>query len=195
MIYTNRTFAIQERELSFGKLRGIAIGERGRGRYEVFLPVPQNVTKLETGMNANLSIGMSKNNKPRINNGDDGNLYMIMSSEARYTRRGSGYVFEVKLNGDTDESKVEVIAKANGADGDAGRIGSWEAQVLKVKPGAVVKVVWGGSGYGITPTYYFVNSDGTVTAVEEEDIQSYYDTLDIEMPPYFKKKFEKAQVE
>lgn len=193
MIYTNRTFQIQERELNFGKIRGIAIGERGRGRYEVFLPVPQNVTEVRNGMNENLSIGMSKNNKPRINGGDDGNLYLILSSEARYTRRGNGSIFEIQLYSDENESKVEVIAEANGADGDAGRIGSWSAKILKVKPGAVVKVVWGGHGYGLTPNYYFVNSDGTVTNVPEEEIQDYYDSLDMNMPPYFQKKFSKEE--
>ena len=194
MLYVNRTFPVQDREMSFGKLHGVPIGERGRGRYEVFLPAPQTLEKLEYGMHENLSIGKTKNGKPRINSGDDGNLYMIMSSEARYTRRGSGSVVEVIPDGDVmnrEKRKVTILAEANGADGDAGRIGSWDAQVLQVKPGAIVKVIWGGYGYGLSPNYYFVELDGTVTEVEEDDVPAYYDNKDEEMPVYFQKKFKK----
>lgn len=187
MLYVNRTFSIETREMSFGKLRGFALGERGRGRYEIFIPVPDEVEKLNIGMNVNMSVGQTRNGKPRINIGDDGNLYMIMSSEARSPKQGDGFVFEVKLN-NNNEPKVVVLASANGADGEDGRIGSWEAKVLRVKPGSIIKVVWSGSGYGITPTYYFVQ-DNEVVAVEEEDIPSYYDLREEEMPEYFKNKF------
>ena len=38
MLYTNKVLKISEREMSFGNLKGITIGEKGRGRWEVFLP-------------------------------------------------------------------------------------------------------------------------------------------------------------
>jgi hypothetical protein len=192
MIYTNLELKVDEKEFTFGKLKGVTLGERGRGRFEVFLPVPPTFEKLEKGMNANLSIGLTQNKKFRINNGDNGKLYLILTSQAGYTRRGSGYIYEFKLN-ENDEPKVKVLATANGADGDAGRIGSWEAQVMEVKPGAIVKVVWSGSGYGICPTYYFVDEEGDVVGVDEDNIQDFYDYRNVEMPEAFKRKFNKEE--
>lgn len=187
MLYTNKNLTVEEREMSWGKLKLVALGERGCGRFEVTLPVPDKMeeTRIEAGMHEKMSIGTTKNGKPRINLFDDGNLYLILSSACRYTRRGSGSVYEI-TNG-----LIEEIAKGNGADGDAGRIGSWSVKVLKAKPGAIARVIWGGYGYGIDDTYYFVNDNGNVDSVNEKEIQDYFDSKDIEMPEYFKKLFNK----
>jgi hypothetical protein len=187
MLYTNKALAIENREMSWGSLKGFAIGERGRGRYEVFVPVPEKLenTSISKGLHEKFTIGTTKNGKPRLNTYDDGNLFLILSSECRYTRRGSGHIYEVT------KELAEVIATANGADGDAGRIGSWDAKILKVKPGAILRVIWGGYNYGIDDTYYFVTSNGTVDEVNEKEIQDYFDSKDIDMPEYFQKMFNK----
>ena len=49
MIYSNLELKVGEKEFTFGKLKGVTLGERGRGRFEVFLPVPPTFEKLEKG--------------------------------------------------------------------------------------------------------------------------------------------------
>lgn len=57
MLYTNKVLKISEREMSFGNLKGITIGEKGRGRWEVFLPTQNCVDKdtIEEGLHKDLS--------------------------------------------------------------------------------------------------------------------------------------------
>ncbi len=43
MLYANETLKITEREMKFGNVTGVAIGEYGRGRREVFLPTPKGL--------------------------------------------------------------------------------------------------------------------------------------------------------
>lgn len=185
MLYTNMNMKVVDREMPFGILRGVSLGERGRGRREEFLPVPASVTEINWGLHKNLSVGLTRNGKPRINLGDNGNLYLILSSQRGYTRRGDGVVYEVKLNRQ-DEPKVKYLAEAWGADGAAGRIGTWEAKVLEVKPGAIVKVIWAGDS--VSPTIYFVDGygNGYVTDVNEEELPAYYDHLGLDMPDALK---------
>lgn len=176
MLFTNVNLKVREVEFKFGEVEGVSIGERGRGRREVFLPTPSGLETIDEGLHPELTIGTSKSGRPRINRGGkEDEIYMILSTGCRYTRRGNGVVRV------PESQKVQIIARGNGADGDAGRIGTWTAVVLKAKDGDVFRVTWGGSGYGIPCTYYVVH-DRKVYAVDEPHVATLFDTLDIEMP-------------
>ena len=124
MLYINETVEVTTREFKFGTVEGISLGEHGRGRQQIFLPTPQRLEGAVGGLRTDLTIGLTKAGKPRINRNKDKDMYLALSSERGYTRRG------------------------NGADGDAGRIGYWDVVLVKANEGDVFRVTWGGSGYG-----------------------------------------------
>lgn len=176
MLYTNETLKVQEREMKFGSVTGVSIGEYGRGRREVFLPTPKGLEgEISQGLTENLTVGTSKTGRPRINKGTDEQLYLILSTERNYTRRGNGYIRVPK------NQEVEIIARGNGADGDAGRIGSWDALILKAHEGDVFRVTWGGYGYGYDATFYVV-LDGKVHVADQPEVEDLYEVLGIDTP-------------
>jgi hypothetical protein len=70
---------------------------------------------------------MTQSGRPKIvKQQNDGYTYLILSSSGGYTRRGCGYVTVLKDN------TYKVISKGNGADGDAGRIGTWDVRLIEV---------------------------------------------------------------
>jgi hypothetical protein len=126
-------------------------------------------------LSSDLTIGTSKSGRPRIDARTDDDIYLILSSERSYTRRGNGYVKAPK------SQEVELIARGNGADGDAGRIGSWDAIIVKAKNGDVFRLTWGGSGYGYDATFYVVWG-GKVYSANQPEIEDLYESLGLEIP-------------
>lgn len=185
MLFLNRTIGIEAREFKFGTVTGIALGEHGRGRQQIFLPTPKELEGSIGGMRSDLTIGLSKSGKPRINRAKDKDIYLALSTERGYTRRGNGVV-KVPVS-----QTVELIARGNGADGDAGRIGYWDVILVKAKEGDVFRVTWGGTGYGYEPTFYVVH-DGQVLEADQQEVEDLYENLGLEMP--FKLSFEERRM-
>lgn len=175
MLYTNKELKVIEKEMKFGVVAGVTIGEHGRGRREVFLPTPKGFEDEIRGLRKDLTIGKSKSGRPRINRANDGEFYVILSSERNYTRRGCGCIRTPK------GQENELVARGNGADGAAGRIGSWDAVILKAKEGDVFRVTWGGYGYGYPATFY-VLSGGEIHVADQPYVEDLYEGLGIEMP-------------
>ncbi len=177
MLYTNQKLKVVDKEMKFGTVIGVAIGEYGRGRREVFLPTPKSIQAddIIKELRSDLTIGTSKSGRPRIDARKDDDIYLILSSERGYTRRGDGYIEA------PESQEIELIARGNGADGDAGRIGSWDAVIVKAKDGDVFRLTWGGSGYGYDATFYVV-SDGKVYSADQPEIEDLYESLGLEIP-------------
>ena len=175
MIFFNKQNTVIDREVSFGTLKGIAVGERGRGRREIFLPTPKDLTGEVAGTLLGYGIGATKSGRPRIVHDSSEELYLILTSENSYTRRGCG-----RIRVPTNQS-IELIARGNGADGDAGRIGSWDVVIVKAHEGDIFRVTWGGYGYGIPSTYYVVHS-GQVHVADQPDVEALFDHLGLEVP-------------
>ena len=175
MLYTNKELKVVQKEMKFGTVAGVTIGEYGCGRCEIFLPTPKEVEGVIRGLRADLTIGLSKSGRPRINRTDDRELYVILSSERNYTLRGRGCIKTPKAQ------ENELIARGNGADGDTGRIGSWDAVILKAHEGDIFRVTWGGYGYGYPPTFYVV-AGGKVYVADHPEVEDLYENLGIEIP-------------
>lgn len=172
MIYSNVSLDLKVRKMSFGDLKVVSLGEKGRGRKEILLPSNYDV---KFGMNNNLTIGLSKNGKPRINKinkGDDDNMYLIIDTYNGYTRRGDGYItFQ-------DGQGIEVIAEGNGADGDAGRIGSWGVYLIKVPVDEKIKIIKiNYSGKENRIDYAIIDGE-VVKLVNEDSLDLYFDSID-----------------
>ena len=175
MFFINKTTEVVAKKLKFGTIEGISLGEHGRGRQQIFLPVPHGLEGSIGGLRPYLTIGLTKAGKPRINRGKDKDIYLALSTERGYTRRGNGVVKTPV--GQT----VELIARGNGADGDAGRIGYWDVVLVKANEGDVFRVTWGGSGYGYEPTFYVVHN-GQVFEAEQQEVEDLYESIGLEMP-------------
>jgi hypothetical protein len=180
MLHFNRNFAVETREMSFGQIPGVVVGERGRGRWEVFLTCPQEFANAHEKTVREkeaypYSLGRTRAGAPKIVPGDDGKVNLVLSSEGGYTRRGSGRIYALKGR------PVNVAARANGADGEAGRIGTWSAVVIAdAKPGDVFRIRYSGSN-AIMPEYVFVTEHG-VSYVPENELELYFDIGGIEPP-------------
>lgn len=179
MLYTNKGLQISEREMSFGTIRGISVGEKGRGRWEVFLPAQNCADKdtIEEGLHKDLSISLSKSGRPKIIKKEEDRIFLILDSEHAYTRRGDGKIFALTTN----REEAKVIARGNGADGLAGKVGQWDAIVLEAKDGDVFRVRWGGYNYGRPTTIYTV-LNGEIYFADLPDVEDLYDPLHLELP-------------
>lgn len=104
MIYANRTFKATDREMDWGTLHQITMGEHGRGRKLVALTCPADIEEITVGLHKDLTIGSTKSGNPRIIKASDDKLCMILSAEGRYTRRGNGTI--QVLRSDMDKYSV-----------------------------------------------------------------------------------------
>jgi len=138
MIFSNKNFKKEKIEMSFGEIQGFYIGEEGRGRKEVFIP---SAVDIKRGMNQDLSVVLSRTGKPKIVEKYDSQLYAIISTHSGYTRRGLGYIIPWK------NAEVEILAQGKGADGDAGGIGTWTENIVKMNKDACLKVSYSGGSY------------------------------------------------
>ena len=177
MLYSNKTLKATERTMEFGTIYQVGMGETGRGRKFMALTCPRD-TEIKSGLNPDLTIGLTKSGKPRINKADDKALYMMLSSEGGYTRRGNGTIRVLK----NQQEQFKVLARGNGADGDAGRIGYWDCMLLKVpNTDAIIRIRTSGAGYG-TPSDLYVIHDSKVYHCHLDELAECCEALGIETP-------------
>lgn len=105
---------------------GIVLGEKGRGRKEVIVPVAQGDL---------LEPGLTKAGKPRLNrsNSFDGWVARI-STNGAYVRGANGNVSVHK------NTEFSLVAKGYGAFGAAGRTGNWDDVIITVPDNTLVRV-------------------------------------------------------
>ncbi|HPW67760.1 MAG TPA: hypothetical protein PLS84_11865 [Salinivirgaceae bacterium] len=125
MIWSNKAHTKKEKEFPFGKINIVELGESGRGRKLIVLPSEVDV---QEGLNTDITIGLTKSGKPRINRFKDDRLFLLIDTAGGYTRRGDGEASVHK----SCKDNVKILSYGNGADGLAGRIGIWEVFVVEV---------------------------------------------------------------
>nr|DAE48579.1 MAG TPA: hypothetical protein [Caudoviricetes sp.] len=178
MLYANRSFRAKDREMDWGTLHQITMGEHGRGRKLVALTCPADIEEISAGLHKDLTIGSTKSGNPRIIKASDDRLYMLLSAEGRYTRRGNGTIQVLQ----SDVDKYHVLRRGNGADGDAGRIGYWDCMVIEAASNhGIIKVRTGGAGYGIPSDIYIIH-DGKVYKCTLETLADCCENLGIDIP-------------
>lgn len=179
MIYSNQDVEAIDRELDFGTIYQIVLGELGRGRKLMTLTCPKE-TEISLGMNLEFTIGTTKSGRPRINKKTDKELYMLLSAEGGYTRRGNGTIKVLE----SQKENFEVLSRGNGADGDAGRIGYWDCMLLRVKNpniDSIIQVRTSGAGYG-TPSDLYVIHEGAVYHCYLSELEECCEALGIDIP-------------
>jgi hypothetical protein len=123
ILFSNKKIELKTREMKFGTLDGLVLGEEGRCRKELFLP---SKYKIKKGINENIGIGKTKTGKPRIVEDYSDDIYLIIDTKYAYTRVYNGYIYV------SNKETFELIDSATGADGEAGSIGHWSVYLLKV---------------------------------------------------------------
>ena len=156
MLYANKNFKVENATFSWGEMPVIRLGETGRGRREIMLPVKGEISEIPKGI-SKLGIGLTSTGKPCIT-ADDGKLHAIICTKGGYTRRGDGKI--------ASSTPVEVLTSANGADGDAGRIGQWVALVIAIPPDPILIRITLGGGHASSYVYF---NNGSV--LEFQNIQ------------------------
>lgn len=168
MLYSNRNLESELREFDFGAINQIALGEHGRGRRLLTLTCPEEMT-LQNGMNEDYSIGKTKSGKPRIVKKKDNELYMLLSSEGAYAREGDGTI-KVLVK---DSKNIEVLARGNGADGLAGRLGSWDVLLIKIKTNSKI-YFWINKSGSVQPEFLVVENKKVIKNFNEEIKQEFF---------------------
>ncbi len=172
MIYSNKSFTARDVEMSFGMLKGFYLGEFGRGRQRVFIPSAADVVE---GINEGLTVKLSMSGKPKIVEAYDPAIYIIACTGNGYTRRGCGRIEIFEGEG------AKILAEGNGADGDAGGIGSWGDYVLQVtNKDFCIKVHYsGGSHSNPHGVNWFLFQEGdSLKFVSLKELADYLDTQD-----------------
>lgn len=124
MLYSNKEFKVVEKEMSFGSLNCIELGNKNPRSRQIVIPSNFDINK---GITKNLTIGLSKSGKPKIIKGDDKDyIYLLLSSFEFSCFHRQGTV------GFTQFTGVECLATAKHTDGLAGKAGLAEEKLLKV---------------------------------------------------------------
>ena len=177
MLYSNQTLKATERKFDFGIIHQIGMGEHGRGRKFMALTCPEN-SIIKKGLNQDYTIGKTKSGKPKVIKKFDETLYMLLSAEGDYTRRGNGTIMVLA----NQKDKFEVLSRGNGADGEAGRIGFWVCMLLQVpNTDAIIRVRTSGAGYG-TPSDLYVIHHGNVYHCHITELEECCESLGTEVP-------------
>ncbi len=151
ILFSNKKINVETREMRFGTLEGIVLGEEGRCRKELFLPSKYRIKK---GINENLGIGKTKTGRPRIAEDYSEDIYLIIDTKYAYTRVYNGNIYV------SDKEAFELVDSATGADGEAGSIGHWSVYLLKVKDTSKDLIV---------QVHYAGNPDRSVILIKKED--------------------------
>jgi len=158
----------EKRQLSFGELTVIALGERGRGRYENLVPFQGDITEKDFVIPT-----PTKSNKVKVIGGGDNIGWVArISCKGCYTR---GTIGQASVH-NKDVGNVTVLASGNGAEGDAGRIGWWADYLLQIADDTLIRVKQHG-GYKI-PAYYLFFAKDRVYKISGEEFPIWLDSHD-----------------
>ncbi len=139
MFYTNESLKVVEKEMKFGTLKCVLLGQEGRGRTQVVLPVPNSFNTgdyIKIGLHKDLTLGITKSGKPRINRRVDNEfIYACISTEDGYSRRGNGGIQHMEYDGSKE------IVYASGADGDAGGIGIYPTEIIRIPNDGKTRII------------------------------------------------------
>lgn len=119
---------------SFGNIDCIKLGEDGRGRKLTLVTCPKGIKDGDR-----VSLFAPKVGKPKIEIGGEdhsSSWLMRLSTEGAYVRGANGNVRVFSEH----EGNVKVIAKGQGAFGDAGRTGTWDDFLIEVQPDTVLRI-------------------------------------------------------
>ena len=178
MIYTNINVSGVTRRIGEDNLRyGYPIGTRGKDEYEVFVLATRELVDEMPAIKAhqeypNLNVVKTPNGNLKITDqGDVGEIYLLISSQYLNPVDGNGKVTIISMNG---APTAEFLGKGVSAvrDSEGAIKGITDTLIIKAKPGSLIKVRW--SGYDknkINDTFYYVSPMGRVNEFSSLDME------------------------
>jgi len=162
--------AATKRQMSFGELTVIELGEKGRGRYENLVPFQGDIIESDYVIPVPTKSGKNK----IIKGGDNKGWIARISCEGCYTRGTTGNAY-VHIK---DAEKVVVLESGNGAEGDAGRIGWWADYLLQIQDDTLIRVKRHGGSK--TPAYYLYFGQKEVFKISGQEIEIFLENKEYE---------------
>lgn len=181
MIFCNKKCESVKRNMQFGPIYQIGMGQFGRKRKFMALTCPE-ATILQPGMNLEFTIGETWSHKPRIIKMSDKELYMLLSAEGEVDDGGFGYDGDIMVL-ESQVKMFKVLARGNGLGGDPADPFFWDCMLLKVPTDAttLVKVCHSGSDDDVPSTVYIIH-EGAVHETTIDTIVETCEVLRIEVP-------------
>ena len=155
---------VREYQFSFGTHNAVILGERGRRRWQVIIPVASQVTEESL-----VDVTLTKNHlKIGLGTSSDGWLARLNCCGC-YTRGTIGVAYVHKQ----DAGKIELITYGYGAYGDAGRCGDWNDYLVVIQDGTLVKIKKSG-GYK-RPAMFLFFGKSEVLEISKEEVHVWAD--------------------
>lgn len=184
MIFANKPFLREEREMKFGTLYHITLGEEGRGRKYDLIPIPQDVRAIREGRNLGLTVGKSKSGKPRIFHTSEENdefIYLLIDTYGSYHRNDDGEITVMKFDG------TEVLLADNKASGEAGRTGYYPCYLIRVPNDGkrrFIKVIMSGDYTDEGIDFRLVVCEkNNVYMITDKEYENIFDVNNEDVPP------------
>lgn len=151
-------------QLSFGPLNCLSLGEAGRGRRLLIVPVQSGL--LETD---HVKIAPTQSGKIKIIRDDSQNppagWIARISTCGVYTKYTYGNVFVYKDQKENRQARI--LGGGYGAEGAAGRLCRWMDWLLEVQPWTLLRVQEHG-GYKRPPYFLYFQEDSVIKMTESE---------------------------
>ena len=182
MIYSNTKLFGTTRMVGNGEMRyGFPVGTRGKDEYEVFvLATKELMDKLVTIKShtpySELKISKTPNGNLKLSDtGDEGEVYLIISSDYLNSEGGCGKVTIISMKG---SPTAEFMAKGVTAlRDDSGIRGTSDTLIIKAQPGSLVKVRWSGyDKHKLNDTFYYVSPYGRVNEFSSLEMEEQFKT-------------------
>lgn len=162
------------KKMSFGELSVLALGERGRGRYEAIIPMASNIREHDF-----VKVVKTKSGKNKIIKSDkpSDTWLSVIDCEYTYTRHTEGEAYvptEMKEN-------ISILSKGTGAYGEAGRTGNWYAYLAEIKANTFVWVEPSGGSRKVDP-YWLYFGVQSVVRIEEGEMDAFIEYADVDAP-------------
>ena len=178
MLYFNKDDRfVETRIMRFGEANGISLGEYGKKRSEIFLPVPPNAPAffpVGTVIDG-FSVGPSRSGKPRINK-EDGIISLILNCNGCASADTPGVVQGLV------SAKYEIVARAQGAYGKTGNQGTWDEIVVKAKDGDIFRVIKSGGYSKMGPSTIYLVNGKNILHCKLPDVKKMFAAVGKELP-------------
>ena len=178
MIFSNVNLRAYSKFMSFGNLICVTLGEHGKGRIQIVVPCPDKFVITKNNVLKGYSIGLSKSGNPKIVPQEDNKLYLFLSSGDGYTRRSNVVIYCSKEM----ESCFKLMDSGNGADGAAGKIGTWTVCVVEVvKFPAYALIKYAGTN---RISIIIASAPDEVTEIDTQELSNYIAAVCKEYPHF-----------
>ena len=118
---------------------------------------------INKGENPDYTIGLTRTGRPRIVKQKNEEVFLLLSAQGGYTSKGDGTI-NVLVK---DSENIDVLARGNGADGLAGKVGSWDVLLIKIKTNSRV-YFWINKSGSVQPEFLVVENKKVIEDFDEE---------------------------